>query len=209
MFRICYQVRTYLEMTQMGYEQWQQAMQTAKAIVAEIRREYKAYLDTGDKTHSKKADELKGTLPGACFQTGDVAESVGTKKFNKGKRGRWREMRHAFLNGLVVIDIDHLKEDPRQLFVRLSTDYDLKALGILLVYVSARGEGLKIVFKARPAAEWGNLICQQYEMASLLGLLEYVDDSCKDSTRLSWLTGPDDVLYCDSKELFNVEPQND
>lgn len=209
MFRICYQVRTYLEMTQMGYEQWQQAMQTAKAIVAEIRREYKAYLDTGDKTHSKKADELKGTLPGACFQTGDVAESVGTKKFNKGKRGRWREMRHAFLNGLVVIDIDHLKEDPRQLFMRLNKEYDLKALGILLVYISARGEGLKIVFKARPAAEWGNLICQQYEMASLLGLLEYVDDSCKDSTRLSWLTGPDDVLYCDTKELFNVEPQND
>jgi hypothetical protein len=209
MFRICYQVRTYLEMTQMGYEEWQQAMQTAKAIVAEIRREYKAYLVIGDKTRSKNADELKGTLPGACFQTADVAISVGTKKFNKGKRGRWREMRHAFLNGLVVIDIDHLKEDPRQLFVRLSKEYDLKALGILLVYVSARGEGLKIVFKARPAAEWGNLICQQYEMASLLGLLEYVDDSCKDSTRLSWLTGPDDVLYCDTKELFNVEPQND
>ena len=209
MFRICYQVRTYLEMTQMGYKEWQEAMQTAKAIVAEIRREYKAYLDTGDKAHSKKADELKGTLPGACFQTGDVGESIGTKKFNKGKRGRWREMRHAFLNGLVVIDIDHLKEDPRQLFVRLSKEYDLKTLGILLVYVSARGEGLKIVFKARPAAEWGNLICQQYEMAALLGLLEYVDDSCKDSIRLSWLTGPDDVLYCDTKELFNVEPQND
>ena len=209
MFKVCYQVRTYLQMEQMGWEEWQKAMQIAKPIVEEVRREYKAFLETGDETHKKKADELKRTLPGACFQASEFAESIGVKAYNKGKRGHWREMRYAYLNGLVVIDIDHLKEDPRQLFVRLSTDYDLKALGILLVYVSARGEGLKIVFKARPAAEWGNLICQQYEMASLLGLLEYVDDSCKDSTRLSWLTGPDDVLYCDTKELFNVEPQND
>jgi hypothetical protein len=74
-------------------------------------------------------------------------------------------------------------------------------MGILLVYVSARGEGLKIVFKARQ--EWSNLICQQYEMAQLLGILDYVDDSCKDSSRLSYLTCEDDVLYIDSKELFN------
>ena len=135
--------------------------------------------------------------------------SIGTKKFNKGKRGRWREMRYAYLNGLVVIDIDHLKEDPRDVFMHISKEHDLKSLGILLVYVSARGEGLKIVFKAHDPNEWGNLICQQYEMASLLGLLDFVDDACKDSNRLSWLTGPDDVLYCDTKELFDVEPINE
>lgn len=77
----------------------------------------------------------------------------------------------------------------------------MKAEGILLVYVSARGEGLKIVFKTRK--EWSNLICQQYEMAQLLGILDYVDDSCKDSSRLSFLTGEDDVLYIETKELFN------
>jgi hypothetical protein len=208
MFRITYQVRTYLECIQMGWEEWQQAMKTAIPIVCEIRREYKAYLDTGDETHKQKADELKKTLPGACFQVSDYAVSIGTKKFNKGKRGRWREMLYAYLSGLVVIDVDHCG-NPREVFVRIQQEHDLKAEGILLVYVSARGEGMKIVFKARPAEQWGNLICQQYEMASLLGILDYVDDACKDSNRLSWITTPDDVLYCDTKELFNVEPQND
>lgn len=209
MFKISYQVRTYLQMQQMGYKEWQEAMQTAKEIVAEVRREYKAFLETGNESHNNKAVELKGTLPGACFQAGEFAVSIGTKKFNKGKRGRWREMRYAYLNGLVVIDIDHLKEDPRDVFMHISKEHDLKSLGILLVYVSARGEGLKIVFKAHDPNEWGNLICQQYEMASLLGLLDFVDDACKDSNRLSWLTGPDDVLYCDTKELFDVEPINE
>lgn len=208
MFKVTYQVRTYCEMQQMGWEEWQQAMQKAKDIVAEIRCEYKAYLETGDETHKQKADELKRTLPGACFQASEFAVSIGTKKYNKEKRGRWREMRYAYLSGLVVIDADGVK-NPRELFERIKAEHDLKAEGILLVYISARGEGMKIVFKARPASEWGNLICQQYEMASLLGILDYVDDACKDSNRLSWITGPDDVLYCDTKELFNVEPLND
>ena len=211
MFRITYQVRTHLECVQMGWEEWQQAMQTAIPVVSEIRREYKAYLDTGDETHRKKADNLKKKLPGACFQASDFAESTGDDprtKYNYGKTGRWREMRYAYLSGLVVIDVDHCG-NPREVFGRIQQEHDLKAEGILLVYVSARGEGMKIVFKARPAEQWGNLICQQYEMASLLGILDFVDESCKDSNRLSWITGPDDVLYCDSKELFNVEPQND
>lgn len=190
MFRITYQVRTYCQMQQMGYKEWQEAMQIAKAIVEKIRQ--------GE-------EELKSTLPGACFQASDYAVSVGTKKYNKGKRGRWREMRYAYLNGLVVIDADHCREksgiSPQKLFERIKNGHDLKAEGILLVYVSARGDGMKIIFKARP--EWSNLICQQYEMAEHLGILDLVDDACKDSSRLSFLTGPDDVLYCDEEELFN------
>ena len=200
MFKVCYQVRTYLQMEQMGWEEWQKAMQIAKPIVEEVRREYKAFLETGDETHKKKADELKRTLPGACFQASEFAESIGVKAYNKGKRGHWREMRYAYLNGLVVIDVDHCG-NPRELFDRIKSEHDLKAEGILLVYISAKGEGLKILFKSRK--EWSNLICQQYEMAQLLGILDFVDDSCRDSSRLSFLTGEDDVLYVDAKELFN------
>ena len=185
MYRFTYQKRTYLPMEQMGWEEWQECLRIAKPIVERIRN--------GE-------EELKTTLPGACFQAADFAVSTGTKKYNKGKRGRWREQRYAYLSGLVVIDVDHCG-NPRELFERIKAQFDLKAEGILLVYVSARGEGLKIVFKARP--EWSNLICQQYEMAQLLGILDYVDDSCKDSSRLSFLTGEDDVLYVDTKELFN------
>ena len=196
-----FQVKTYLEMQQMGWKEWQECLAIAKPIVEKVRLELKAFAETGDKAYKTKADELKRTLPGACFQASDFEESIGVKKYNKGKKGRWREQVHAYLSGLAVIDVDHIA-NPREVFERIKSENDLKALGILLVYVSASGEGMKIVFVADPAK--GNLIDNQYDMAQRLGVLDDVDDSCKDSSRLSFLTDEDDVLYCDKKELFNV-----
>ena len=208
MFRITYQVRTYCEMQQMGRQEWQQAMQTAKDIVKKYRQMLAKAKQLTDEAARKKAkqaaDAVKRTLPGACFQAADFAVSTGDdpkKKYNYGKKGRWRDMRYAYLSGLVVIDVDHCG-NPRELFARLKQEHDLKALGILLVYVSASEDGMKIVFKADPEYPH-NLICQQWQMAERLGILQWVDDACKDSTRLSFLTSPDDVLYCDEKELFN------
>ena len=202
MFNFTYQPTTWLEMSQMGHKEWQESLQKAEAIVTDVRRELALFKETGDKTHKKKADAAKRSLPGACFQAAEFAVSVGTKTYNKGKRGRWREQRHAYLSGLVVIDVDHV-DNPQAMFERIKAEHDLTELGIQLIYVSASGKGLKIVFKAR--AEWGNLICNQYEMASLLGVLDYVDDACKDSSRLSFLTGPNDVLYIDTDTLFNIK----
>ena len=91
MFKITYQVKTYLEMQQMGYKEWQKCLEMAAPMVARIRN--------GE-------ESLKSTLPGACFQAADFAVSTGTKKYNKGRRGRWREQRYAYLSGLVVIDVD-------------------------------------------------------------------------------------------------------
>ncbi len=208
MFKITYQVRTFYEMQQMGWEEWQQAMQTAKGIVMKYRQMLaNAKLQTDEAARKKAkqaADAVKRTLPGACFQASDFAVSIGDdpkKKYNYGKAGRWRDMRYAYLSGLVVIDVDHCG-DPRELFVRLQQEHDFKALGILLVYVSASEDGMKIVFKADPEYPH-NLICQQWQMAERLGVLQWVDDGCRDSNRLSFLTTPDDVLYCDEKELFN------
>lgn len=208
MFRITYQVRTYCEMQQMGWDEWQQAMQTAKGIVKKYRQMLAEAKQITDEAARKKAklaaDAVKRTLPGACFQASDFAVSIGDdpkKKYNYGKAGRWRDMRYAFLSGLVVIDVDHCG-NPRELFLRIQQEHDLKAMGILLVYVSASEDGMKIVFRADSDYPH-NLICQQWQMAERLGILQYVDDACKDSTRLSFLTAPEDVLYCDEKELFN------
>lgn len=208
MFRITYQVRTYCEMHQMGWEEWQQAMQTAKEIVKKYRQMLADAMLLTDKDTRKKAkqaaDAVKRSLPGACFQAAEFAVSIGDdtkKKYNYQKAGRWRDMRYAYLSGLVVIDVDHCG-NPRELFVHLQQEHDLKALGILLVYVSASEDGMKIVFKADPEYPH-NLICQQWQMAERLGVLQWVDDQCKDSSRLSFLTTPEDVLYCDEKELFN------
>ena len=208
MFKVTYQVRTYLECVQMGWEEWQKAMQIALPIVKKYRQMLADMTLLTDEAERKKAklaaDAVKRTLPGACFQVAEYAISIGDdpkKKYNYGKSGRWRDMRYAYLSGLVVIDVDHCG-NPREVFVRLQQEHNFKELGILLVYVSASEDGMKIVFKADPEYPH-NLICQQWQMAERLGVLQWVDDACKDSPRLSFLTTPEDVLYCDEKELFN------
>ena len=208
MLKITYQVRNYLECFQMGWEEWQQAMKTAIPIVKKYRQMLAESKKLPDEAARKKAklaaDAVKRTLPGACFQVAEYAISIGDdpkKKYNYGKSGRWRDMRYAYLSGLVVIDVDHCG-NPQEVFVRLQQEHDFKKLGILLVYVSASEDGMKIVFKADPEYPH-NLICQQWQMAERLGVLQWVDDACKDSTRLSFLTTTEDVLYCDEKELFN------
>lgn len=208
MFKVTYQVRTYLECVQMGWEEWQKAMQIALPIVKKYRQMLADMTLLTDEAERKKAklaaDVVKRTLPGACFQVAEYAISIGDdpkKKYNYGKSGRWRDMRYAYLSGLVVIDVDHCG-NPREVFVRLQQEHNFKELGILLVYVSASEDGMKIVFKADPEYPH-NLICQQWQMAERLGVLQWVDDACKDSTRLSFLTTTEDVLYCDEKELFN------
>ena len=208
MFKVTYQVRTYLECVQMGWEEWQKAMQIALPIVKKYRQMLADMTLLTDEAERKKAklaaDAVKRTLPGACFQVAEYAISIGDdpkKKYNYGKSGHWRDMRYAYLSGLVVIDVDHCG-NPREVFVRLQQEHNFKELGILLVYVSASEDGMKIVFKADPEYPH-NLICQQWQMAERLGVLQWVDDACKDSTRLSFLTTTEDVLYCDEKELFN------
>ena len=76
----------------------------------------------------------------------------------------------------------------------------LNNLGILLVYVTPSGHGLKIVFKADPAK--GNLIDNQHAMAKVLGV--EVDESCKDASRMSFICKEEDILFID-KELFTYE----
>jgi len=73
-------------------------------------------------------------------------------------------------------------------------------LGILLIYITPSGYGLKIVFKADVAK--GNLIDNQHAMARVLGV--EVDESCKDASRMSFICKESDILYLDD-ELFTYE----
>ena len=72
--------------------------------------------------------------------------------------------------------------------------------GILLVYITPSGKGLKVVFKADVAK--GNLIDNQHAMAKVLGV--EVDESCKDASRMSFICKESDILYI-NKELFTYE----
>ena len=139
---------------------------------------------------------LKRKLPAFIFQaTFDETES------KTGKTGQWRKQSATRLTGLVVMDIDHV-EEPLTLYQSwVEKGLDWKALGILLVYITPSGHGLKIVFKAR--LEWGNLIANQHAMSSELGNV-IIDESGKDSSRMSYICKNSDILYLD-KELFTYE----
>ena len=150
--------------------------------------------ETIDKFRETGDQKLKRGLPAFIFQaTFDETMS------NTGKPGAWRKQAATRLTGLVVMDVDHV-DDPREVHGSWLKVHDLKALGVLLVYITPSGKGLKIVFKAD--AEKGNLIDNQHAMAKVLGV--EVDESCKDASRMSFICKESDILYLD-KELFTYE----
>ena len=149
-----------------------------------------------DKYRETGEASLKRKLPAFIFQaTFDETTS------KTGKTGAWRKQSATRLTGLVVMDIDHV-DNPREVFEswHLATDDRTKRTGILLVYVTPSGKGLKVVFKADVSK--GNLIDNQHAMAKVLGV--EVDESCKDASRMSFICKESDILFID-KELFTYE----
>ena len=149
-----------------------------------------------DKFRETGDQKLKRGLLAFIFQaTFDETESKA------GKLGAWRKQAATRLTGLVVMDVDHI-DDPFGLVnekLEMSNE-KWSALGVLLVYITPSGKGLKIVFKAD--AKKGNLIDNQHAMAKVLGV--EVDESCKDASRMSFICKESDILYID-KELFTYE----
>ena len=152
-----------------------------------------------DKYRETGEASLKRKLPAFIFQaTFDETESA------KGKKGRWRKQAATRLTGLVVMDVDHVESEELRVkseeFAAADFKQQAAELGILLIYITPSGHGLKIVFKAR--TEWGNLIDNQHAMAKVLGV--EVDESCKDASRMSFICKESDILFID-KELFTYE----
>ena len=155
--------------------------------------------ETIDKFRETGDQKLKRGLPAFIFQaTFDETES------KTGKVGRWRKQAATRLTGLVVMDIDHVESEELRVkseeFAAAEFRQRAVQLGILLIYITPSGHGLKIVFKAR--TEWGNLIDNQHQMAKVLGV--EVDEACKDASRMSFICKEEDILFID-KELFTYE----
>jgi hypothetical protein len=146
-----------------------------------------------DKYRETGEASLKRKLPAFIFQA--MFDETLSKN---GKVGRWRKQAATRLTGLVVMDVDHI-ENPHEMFAKWKT-LDFGSLGILLIYITPSGYGLKIVFKAD--IKKGNLIDNQHAMAKVLGV--EVDESCKDASRMSFICKESDILYID-KELFTYE----
>ena len=147
-----------------------------------------------DKYRETHDAALKRKLPAFIFQA-----TFDETKSKAGKVGAWRKQAATRLTGLVVMDVDHV-ENPQEVHGEWLKVHDFESLGILLIYVTPSGQGLKIVFKAD--VQKGNLIDNQHEMAKVLGV--EVDESCKDASRMSFICKESDILFID-KELFTYE----
>ena len=161
------------------------------------------------KNNKKEADKVKHTLEGLIFVADDFAEcEKPVKTFENGKekevvkKGKWRLQKSAHLNGLAVLDVDHLEQDPRELFKQWSEE-QLRELGVLLVFITSSNKGIKFVFIARK--EWGNLIENSLELARQLDLK--ADESGKDASRMSFAPSRQagDILFFDAERMFSYE----
>ena len=200
----CYQ-RSFGLPTEIVTTELFRALTTAPRTVTLVKEARQA-LAQGDKaTYDKK----KKALPFVVF-IATYGESVSAK----GKKGCWRKQAACRLNGLCVIDFDHVDENQAstegkekkrsvkeiwdEAYNRLSDD-DKKR--ILLVYVTPSGHGLKVVFIAD--ADKGNLIDNQIDFSKKLGLAP--DEACKDASRGAFLTTNEDIIFIDEERLINYE----
>ena len=153
-----------------------------------------------------EAKKRKDSLPGCLYQTREVLESIGEAKYNKGRKGRWRLQSQCVLNGLVMCDFDHVESEELRVKSEefAAADFSQKAqeMGIVLVFITPSGEGLKVVFIADINY---NLTDNQKIMAKQLGLTAKIDKGTKDSSRLSYIPKWDDILYMDEEKLFNYD----
>ena len=146
-------------------------------------------------------DYLKKSLPFVIFiATYDESESAKSKKM-----GRWRNQKYCRLNGLCVIDFDHVEGDVRKVweeaYAKLSDEDKAR---ILFVFVTPSGHGLKVVFIADAAI--GNLIDNQIVFSKKLGLNP--DEACKDASRGAFLTTNEDIIFIDEEKLITYENED-
>ena len=172
-------------------------------------------------------DNLKKSLPFVIF----IATYMETASAS-GKLGCWRKQAACCLNGLCVIDFDHVDEGvqttppdstpPDSGGERVTTPDDsggerLREIWeqayarlsdedkarILLVYITPSGHGLKVVFIAD--VNVGNLIDNQKDFSAKLGLNP--DEACKDASRGAFLTTREDILFINEEKLFTYESE--
>ena len=133
--------------------------------------------------------KAKRTLPCLMFQATFDADGNGK---------RWRNNKNARLNGLFIVDIDHV--DKPDLMWQENMDV-IKRLGIedrlMLGFMTASGHGLKYVLKADAAI--GDIAANQEWFCKSLCI--ECDKACKDAARISYCPSKEDILFINS-EIF-------
>lgn len=159
-----------------------------KALIGKFRQEHN--------------DKHKRALPAVCYQA-TFEQSIN----DKGVKACWRKQEAAHLTGEVVSDFDHLDENPGTLFALWKTMLDFKQEGILKVFITPSGKGIKVVSKWRK--EWGNLAENQLQIARMLDMERYLDASGKDASRTAFVPMRSEVLYEDDEVYTYFDPECD
>ena len=193
-----------------------EARQTVEEFVKEVvaSDDYKRWLASElkkDERRSKKRmpgsdlervklyiTQKKSSLPAIIPTITHFDES----KDRWGRIGLWRVQQYGYLSGLAVVDGDHVPNVEERINEWLQRE-DFKELGIVCIFITPSGEGVKVIFIAHE--DWGNLQDNAYTMAEKLGILEYADGQTKNSDHAHFIPKMDDVKYIDWEELFNYQ----
>ena len=143
------------------------------------------------------AQDLKENLPAFIFSCYEFDET----QTEKGKPFCHRRLKECHLNGLVMLDIDHV-ENPMQIWWQLRDNAELMTR-TKLVYITSSGNGLRIIFTADSSL--GNLADNQIVFANALG--QKADASCIDATRNSFSPKEEDILFID-ETIFDYYDEN-
>lgn len=173
------------------------ASETSKKV-----KEAREALAQGDKnTYDSKKKGLPFVIFIATYDESDKEFENKKTGEKTTRRGLWRNQKYCRLNGLCVIDFDHIEGDVRKVweeaYAKLSDEDKAR---ILFVFVTPSGHGLKVVFMADAAI--GNLIDNQIVFSQKLGLDP--DESCKDGSRGAFLTTEEDIILLDER-IFDYE----
>ena len=161
--------------------------------VAETYRLCRASYDVNKKAYN----EAKKNLPAWIFSCSSFLphEWIDNKGKNHGT-DTWRHQEYGVLNGLFMVDLDHL-DDPLATWKMLLADDRFTSYyqpRMFFAFMTPSGHGLKIVMKCD--LQDGNLASAQNRFCRELGLKN--DNETKDSSRLSFVCPRSEVLYYDS-----------
>ena len=139
------------------------------------------------------AQEVKDNLPAFIFACREFDETETAK----GGMFRHRRLADCHLNGLFMLDIDHI-ENPVEVWYKMREDKELMK-SIALVHITSSSFGIRIVATADVGI--GNLADNQIALAQKLGYK--ADESCIDATRNSFAPKEEDIIYINEDLLFD------
>ncbi len=139
------------------------------------------------------AQEVKDNLPAFIFACREFDETETAK----GGMFRHRRLADCHLNGLFMLDIDHI-ENPFEVWYKMRDDKELMK-SIALVHITSSSFGIRIVATADVSI--GNLADNQIALVQKLGYK--ADESCIDATRNSFAPKEEDIIYINEELLFN------